>query len=139
MQRTLMQQLRTDLEAQKLISQLVMHDESYTLKKDLNQKFLRSAVDSSTTVENLSDVKRMIEVDIAYVTMRARDSCKDMEGSWIGPTKERIGFDMSMVGVLTCTREDTLQGNVGHPRIKTAETRILQEGLCHLRKLLQMP
>nr|GEU33427.1 hypothetical protein [Tanacetum cinerariifolium] len=52
---------------------------------------------------------------------------------------ERIGFDKSMWSVSTVTREDTLQGSAGHPGIKTAGTGSLSEGLCQLRKLLQMP
>ncbi|GKF10909.1 hypothetical protein Tco_0048835, partial [Tanacetum coccineum] len=41
--------------------------------------------------------------------------------------------------VSTATRDDTLQGSAGHPGIKTARTGSLLEGLCQLRKLLQMP
>ncbi|GJT73396.1 hypothetical protein Tco_1032682 [Tanacetum coccineum] len=46
--------------------------------------------------------------------------------------------NLSDASVSTAKREDTLQGSVGHPRIKTAGTGSLPEGLCQLRKLLQM-
>ncbi|GJW55676.1 ribonuclease H-like domain-containing protein [Tanacetum coccineum] len=76
----------------------------------VNTTSTQGATDSSTTVENLSDV-------VIY--------------SFFASQPSEI--------VSTAIREDTLQGNARHPGIKTAEPRSLQEGLCQLKKLLQMP
>ncbi|GJS34150.1 putative ribonuclease H-like domain-containing protein [Tanacetum coccineum] len=53
--------------------------------------------------------------------------------------KERIGYDKSKVECFNCHKKNTLQGSAGHPKIRTAGTKSLQEGLYQLRKLLQMP
>ncbi|GJT46949.1 hypothetical protein Tco_0955664 [Tanacetum coccineum] len=73
------------------------------------------------------------------LTIRARRLLKNTRSKLDMANKERIRFDKSKVECFNCHKRGHLQGNAGHPRIKTAETRSLQEGLCQLRKLLQMP
>ncbi|GJZ17887.1 hypothetical protein Tco_0554010 [Tanacetum coccineum] len=79
----------------------------------VNTASTRGAVDSSTTVDNLNDLMG----NIAMLTRGQEDSLRILEGSWTWPTKKELG----------------------HPRIKTAGIGSLPEGLCQLRKLLQMP
>ncbi|GKC90277.1 hypothetical protein Tco_1150926 [Tanacetum coccineum] len=98
------------------------------------------AADSSTTVKNLSNV-------VIYSFFASQPSIlqldnKDLQilkGSWTWPTKKELGLTSQRWSVSTATREDTLQGSAGHPRIKTAGTGSLPEGLRQLKKLLQMP
>ncbi|GJX68328.1 hypothetical protein Tco_0304055, partial [Tanacetum coccineum] len=59
--------------------------------------------------------------------------------SWTWPTKKELGLTSPRWSVSATTKEDNLQGSAGHPGIKTARTGSLPEGLCQLRKLLQMP
>ncbi|GJX78450.1 hypothetical protein Tco_0326599 [Tanacetum coccineum] len=77
--------------------------------------------------------------NIAMLTMRAKRFLKNTGRKLDINNKERIGYDKSKVEFSTATKKDTLQGSTGHLRNKTAGTRSLQEGLCQLRKLLQMP
>ncbi|GKC32964.1 hypothetical protein Tco_1040258 [Tanacetum coccineum] len=77
--------------------------------------------------------------NIAMLTMRAKRFLKNTRRKLDMANKERIEFDKSKVECFNCHKRGHLQGNAGHPAIKTAKTRSLQEGLCQLRKLLQMP
>ncbi|GJY95213.1 ribonuclease H-like domain-containing protein [Tanacetum coccineum] len=115
---------------QKLISQLEMHSEAIP-QEDINQKFLRSAADSSTTIKNLSDgviysffssqpcVPQLDNEDlhqinpddleemdlrwnIAMLTMRARRFLKNTRRKLDMANKERIGFDKSKVECFNC-------------------------------------
>ncbi|GJT39146.1 hypothetical protein Tco_0939011 [Tanacetum coccineum] len=141
---------------QKLISQLEMHDEVIP-QEDINRKFLRSftnnatravntaqgvntastqgATNSLTTIENLSNA-------VIYSFFSSQPSTPQLDNEdlqQINPDDLKE-IDLSpRWSVSTATREDTLQGSVGHPGIKTAETESLPEGLCQLRKLLLMP
>ncbi|GJT86752.1 putative ribonuclease H-like domain-containing protein [Tanacetum coccineum] len=72
--------------------------------------------DSSTTIENLSDA--MIYSFFASQP-RKEDSRRILEGSWTWPTKKELGLTSPRWNVSTAKREDTLQGNAGHPGIKT--------------------
>ncbi|GJR94038.1 hypothetical protein Tco_0266212 [Tanacetum coccineum] len=99
----------------------------------VNTASTQGAADSSTTVENLSDA-----VIYSFFASQPKDSLRILEGSWTWPTNKELCLTSPRWSVLTAIREDTLQGNARHPGIKTAETRSLQEGLCQLRKLLQM-
>ncbi|GKE87505.1 hypothetical protein Tco_1564980 [Tanacetum coccineum] len=101
----------------------------------INTASTQGAADSSTTVENLSDA---VIYSFFASQLRQEDSLKILEGSWTWPTKKELGLTSLRWSVSTATREDTLQGSAGHPGIKTARTRSLQEGLCQLKKLLQM-
>ncbi|GJU82938.1 putative ribonuclease H-like domain-containing protein, partial [Tanacetum coccineum] len=119
---------------QKLISQLEIHEIETLSLDDLfnNLKTYESevkgtsssttnshngAADSSTTVENLSDA-------VIYSFFASQP-----KGSWIWSTKKELGLTSPRWSVSTAIREDTLQGSAGHPGIKTARTRSLQEGL----------
>ncbi|GJV57757.1 hypothetical protein Tco_1458762 [Tanacetum coccineum] len=102
----------------------------------VNTTSTQGAADSSTTIENLSDV---VIYSILASQPRKEDSRRILKGSWTWPTKKELGLTSPRWSVSTATRKDTLQGNAGHPGIKTAETRSLLEGLYQLRKLLQMP
>ncbi|GKE68452.1 hypothetical protein Tco_1526524 [Tanacetum coccineum] len=97
--------------------------------QDVNTASTQGTVDSSTTVENLSDA---VIYSFFASQPRQEDSWRILEGSWIWPTKKELGLTSPRWSVLTAIREDTLQGNAGHPGIKTTETRSLQEGLRHL-------
>ncbi|GKC21409.1 hypothetical protein Tco_1023559 [Tanacetum coccineum] len=77
--------------------------------------------------------------NIAMLTMRAKRFLKNTRRKLDMTNKERIRFDKSKVECFNYQKKDTLQGNVGHPGIKTTGTRSLQEGLYQLKKLLQMP
>ncbi|GKG17749.1 hypothetical protein Tco_0372047, partial [Tanacetum coccineum] len=69
--------------------------------------------------------------NIAMLTMRARRFLKNTGRKLDMANKERIGFDKSKVECFNChKRGDTLQGSAGHPGIKIARTKSLQEGLC---------
>nr|GEZ40963.1 hypothetical protein [Tanacetum cinerariifolium] len=135
----------------------------------VNTASTQGAVDSSTTIENLSDAviysvfasqpsipqldnedlqqihpddleEMNLRWNIAMLTMRARRFMKNTEKKLDMANKERIGFDKSKVECFKpTTREVTLQGSAGHPGIKTAGTGSLSEGLCQLKQLIQMP
>ncbi|GJR94482.1 hypothetical protein Tco_0266656 [Tanacetum coccineum] len=99
----------------------------------VNTASTQGVADSSTTVENLSD-----DVEHCYADYKGKKISKEYwKETGHGPQR-MIGFDNPRRSVSTATREDTLQGSARHPGIKTAKTRSLQEGLCQLRKLLQM-
>ncbi|GJU67574.1 ribonuclease H-like domain-containing protein [Tanacetum coccineum] len=112
---------------------------------------LEGVADSSTTVENLSDVViysffssqqsipqldnedlQQIHLDdleemdlrwnIAMLTMRARRFLQNTRRKLDMANKERIRFDKSKVRFQTATRKDTLQGSVEHPGIKTCDS-----------------
>ncbi|GKE96696.1 hypothetical protein Tco_1581551, partial [Tanacetum coccineum] len=111
----------------------------------VNTASIQGAADSSTTVENLSDAMiysffasqpSILQLDNEDLQQIHTD---DLEGSWTWKTKKELGLTSPRWSVSTATREDTLQGNAGHPRFKTVGTGSLPEGLCQLRKLLQMP
>ncbi|GJY72978.1 hypothetical protein Tco_0477409 [Tanacetum coccineum] len=101
------------------------------LKRIMDKGSKESAVDSATTVEKLSDATNTIGA-------RSEVLKEILEGNWTWPTKKELGLTSPRWSVLTATRHNTLQGSAGHPGIKTAGTRSLPEGLCQLRKLLQM-
>ncbi|GJR47434.1 ribonuclease H-like domain-containing protein [Tanacetum coccineum] len=69
--------------------------------------------------------------NIDMLTMRVKRFLKNTGRKLDMTNKERIGFDKSKWSVSITTKEDTLQGSAGHPRIKTARTGSLLEGLCH--------
>nr|GEU82264.1 hypothetical protein [Tanacetum cinerariifolium] len=81
----------------------------------VNTASTQDAANSSTTVENLSDV-----VIYSFFSSQLR--------SWTWPTKKELNLTSPMWSVLTATRDDTLQGSAGHPGIKTAGTESLSEG-----------
>ncbi|GJW04963.1 putative ribonuclease H-like domain-containing protein [Tanacetum coccineum] len=64
--------------------------------QDVNTASTQGVVDTSTTVENLSDV------NIAMLTMRARRFLKNIGRKLDMANKERIGFDKSMVECFNC-------------------------------------
>ncbi|GJR86932.1 putative ribonuclease H-like domain-containing protein, partial [Tanacetum coccineum] len=89
----------------------------------VNTASTQGAVDSSTTIENLSVV-------MIYSFFASQpNSLRILEGSWTWPTKKELGLTSPRWSVSTATREDTLQGSAGHPGIKTAGTGSLPEGL----------
>ncbi|GJV67073.1 hypothetical protein Tco_1482582 [Tanacetum coccineum] len=131
----------------------------------INTGSTQGAVDSSTTVENLSDAviysffasqpsipqldnedlqqihpnnleEMNLRSNIAMLIMRARRFMKNTRRSWTWPTKKELGLTSPRWSVLIVTREDTLQGSAGHPGIKTSRTGSQPEGLCQLRQLL---
>ncbi|GKB55301.1 hypothetical protein Tco_0906054 [Tanacetum coccineum] len=102
----------------------------------VNTASTQGAADSSTTVENLKEID--LRWNIAMLTIRARRFLKNTRRKLAWPTKKELGLTSPRWSVSTVTREDTLQGSAGHPGIKTAGTWSLPEGLCQLRKLLQM-
>ncbi|GJY25036.1 ribonuclease H-like domain-containing protein [Tanacetum coccineum] len=130
----------------------------------VNTASTQGAADSSTTIKNLSDAviyfffasqPSILQLDnedlqqinpddleemdlrwnIAMLTMRARRFLKNTGRKLDMANKERIRFDKSKVECFNC-HEETLQGSVGHPGIKTAGIGNLPEGLCQLKKLL---
>ncbi|GJT02312.1 hypothetical protein Tco_0823481 [Tanacetum coccineum] len=103
----------------------------HTSRNPLHKEQNISAVDSATTVEKLSDATNTIGA-------RSEVLKEILEGNWTWPTKKELGLTSPRWSVSTATRKNTLQGSAGHPGIKTAGTRSLPEGLCQLRKLLQM-
>ncbi|GJZ25783.1 hypothetical protein Tco_0570036 [Tanacetum coccineum] len=99
----------------------------------VNTASTQGAADSSTTVENLSDA-------VIYSFFASQPKVPEDTGRKLDMAKkESIGIDQVKVECLTTIREDNLQGSAGHPGIKTSETGSLPEGLCQLKKLLQMP
>ncbi|GJX80800.1 hypothetical protein Tco_0328949 [Tanacetum coccineum] len=76
---------------------------------------------------------------IAMLTLRAKRFLKNTGRKWDIKNKERIGYDKSKVECFNCHKKDTLQGSARHLGIKTTGKRSLQEGLCQLKKPLQMP
>ncbi|GJW31341.1 hypothetical protein Tco_0051373 [Tanacetum coccineum] len=82
----------------------------------VNTASTQGAADSSTTIENLSDA-----VIYSFFASQPRSQ------KW--PTKKELGLTSPRWSVSTDTREDTLQGSAGHPKIKRAGTWILPEGL----------
>ncbi|GJX99221.1 ribonuclease H-like domain-containing protein [Tanacetum coccineum] len=146
---------------QKLISQLEMHGEVIS-QEDINQKFLRSlnqstnshsgAVDSSTTVENLSDgviysffasqlstpqldnedlqqinpddLEEMdLRWNIAMLTMRARRFLKNTGRKLDMANKERIGFDKSKVECFNCHKRGHFARECRAPRNQDSRNR----------------
>ncbi|GJU41967.1 hypothetical protein Tco_1194924 [Tanacetum coccineum] len=104
----------------------------------VNTASTQGAVDSSTTVENLSDAviysffasQQIIpQLDNEDLQQINPDDLEEMDLSWTWPTKKELGLTSPRWSVSTATREDTLQGSAGHPRIKTTRTGSLPEGL----------
>ncbi|GJU99882.1 hypothetical protein Tco_1329153 [Tanacetum coccineum] len=82
---------------------------------------------------DLDDLEEMdLRWNIAMLTIRVKRFLKNTGRKLGMNNKERIGYDKSKVECFNCHKKDTLQGSAGHPRIKTAGTRSLQEGMCHL-------
>ncbi|GJY41098.1 hypothetical protein Tco_0428368, partial [Tanacetum coccineum] len=101
----------------------------------VNTANTQGAADSSTTVDNLSDA-----VEHCYADYEGKKIPKEYwKEVGNGQQKKELDLTSPRWSVSTATREDTLQGSAGHPRIKTAGTGSLPERLCQLRKLLQMP
>ncbi|GJV55030.1 hypothetical protein Tco_1456035 [Tanacetum coccineum] len=127
----------------------------------INTASTQVAADCSTTVENLSDamiysffasqpsipqldnedlqqinLDDLKEIDLRWnivmLTMRARRFLKNTRRKLDMANKKELGLTSPRWSVSTATREDTLQGNAGHPGIKTARTRSLQEGPCQI-------
>ncbi|GJT76364.1 hypothetical protein Tco_1043089 [Tanacetum coccineum] len=93
----------------------------------VNTASTQGVANSSATVKNLSDA-----VIYSFFASQLKGSC-----TW--QTKKELVLTSLRWSVSTVIRDDTLQGSAGQPGIKTTETRSLPEGLCQLRKLLQMP
>ncbi|GKB19677.1 hypothetical protein Tco_0853600 [Tanacetum coccineum] len=144
------------------LAALTVQPRAVNTAQGVNTASTQGATDSSTTVENLSDAviysffasqpsipqldnedlqqinpDDLEEIDmmwnIAMLTMRVEDSEEDGR-KWTWSTKKELGLTSPRWSVSTTTRDDTLQGSVGHPGIKTAGTLSLPEGLCKLRK-----
>ncbi|GKC02564.1 hypothetical protein Tco_0994174 [Tanacetum coccineum] len=80
----------------------------------VKQLAFNGAADSSTTIKNLRMPGKKIPKNI----------WKELDLA----TKKELGLTSLRWSVSTATRDDTLQGSAGHPGIKTAGTRSLQEG-----------
>ncbi|GJX01586.1 hypothetical protein Tco_0185499 [Tanacetum coccineum] len=112
-----------------------------------NVAFLSSSSHNSATRAvntakgvNTASTQDGFEWNIAMLTIRARRFLKNTRRKPdMAKKKKELGLTSPRWSVSTAIREDTLQGSVGHPGIKTAGIGNLQEGLCQLRKLLQMP
>nr|GEV32403.1 hypothetical protein [Tanacetum cinerariifolium] len=97
------------------LDDLFKNPKSYE-SEGINTASTQGAADSSTTVENLSDV-----VIYSFFSSQLRN--------WTWPTKKELSLTRQRCSVSTATREDTLQGSAGHPGIKTAGIGSLSEGL----------
>ncbi|GJZ61399.1 hypothetical protein Tco_0617536 [Tanacetum coccineum] len=104
----------------------------------VNTASTQGVADSSTTIKNLSDAMiysffssqpSIPQLDNEDLQQINPDDLEEMD---LRLTKKELGLTSPRWSVSTATREDTLQGNAGHPGIKTAGTRSLQEGLCQL-------
>nr|GEU96366.1 hypothetical protein [Tanacetum cinerariifolium] len=93
---------------------------SGSTNRAVNTASTQGALDSSTTIENLSDA-----VIYSFFASQPR--------SWTWPTKKELGLTSLRWSVSTVTREDTLQGSAWHPGIKTAGIWSLLKGLCQRR------
>ncbi|GJR03645.1 hypothetical protein Tco_0526629 [Tanacetum coccineum] len=125
---------------QKLISQLEMHAFLSTGSTNIASRAVQGV--NTTSTQGDVDSSKSEEIDLRWnivmLTMRAKRFLKNTGRKLDINNKERIGYDKSKVKCFNCHKKDTLQGSAGHPGIKTAGTRSLQEGLCQLKKLLQM-
>nr|GEW36835.1 hypothetical protein [Tanacetum cinerariifolium] len=92
----------------------------------VNTASTQGVADSSTTIENLSDA-------VIYSFFSSQPSIPQLDNEdlqQIHPD-DLEEMDVSLRwSVSTATREDTLQGSAGHPRIKTIGTGSLSEELC---------
>nr|GEW82805.1 ribonuclease H-like domain-containing protein [Tanacetum cinerariifolium] len=133
------------------------------IAQGVNTASTQGATDSSTTVENLSDVviysffasqlsiphldnedlqqihhddleKIDLRWNIAMMTMRARRFLKNTRRKLDMANKEELGLTRPRWNVSISIREATFKENVAHLRIKTIETERLLEGLCQLRE-----
>ncbi|GJX78160.1 hypothetical protein Tco_0324971, partial [Tanacetum coccineum] len=108
----------------------------------VNTASTQGAADSSTTIENLSDVviyfffasqPSIPLLDNEDLQQINPDDLKEMDLRKLDMAKKKeLGLTSPKWNVSTATREDTLQGSAGHPEIKTARTGSLPEGLCLL-------
>ncbi|GJY74074.1 hypothetical protein Tco_0478505 [Tanacetum coccineum] len=96
-----------------------------TQKNLLKQQYENFAASSTEVIEQT--YKRLKKL-ISQLEMHGENTGRKLDMD----NKEIIGFDKSKVECFNCQREDILQGSAGHPGIKTAGIRSLQEGLCHL-------
>ncbi|GJY95544.1 hypothetical protein Tco_0511905 [Tanacetum coccineum] len=139
---------------QKLISQLEMHEIETLSLDDLfnNLKAYESEVkgtSSSTTnshnvaflsSSSTNSATRAVNTAQGINTASTQDKVlEEYRKEADMATRKIIGFCSPRWSVSTATREDTLQGSTEHPGIKKAGTGSLPEGLCQLRKILQMP
>ncbi|GKC33136.1 hypothetical protein Tco_1040430 [Tanacetum coccineum] len=89
---------------------------------------------------NPDDLEEMdLRWNIAMLTMRAIRFLKNIVRKLDMANKERIGFDKSKVECFNCQKRLHLSRMLGHPRNQDSRNRESTEGLCQLRKLLQMP
>ncbi|GKC20429.1 hypothetical protein Tco_1022579 [Tanacetum coccineum] len=99
----------------------------------VNTASTQSAADSSRTVENLSNA-------VIYSFFASQPSIPQLDNEDLQQIHPDDLEEMDLRwSASTATREDTMQRNAGHPGIKIAGIGNLPEGLCQLRKLLQMP
>ncbi|GJS32616.1 hypothetical protein Tco_0530998 [Tanacetum coccineum] len=134
-------QIKNKLEIETLsLDDLFNNLKAYELE-GVNTASTQDVVDSSTTIENLSD-------DVIYSFFASQPSTPQLDNEdlqQINPD-DLEEIDLRYLGLIsprwsvsTAIGEDTLQGSAGHIGIKTARTKNLSEGLCQLKKLLQMP
>ncbi|GKA41882.1 hypothetical protein Tco_0734542 [Tanacetum coccineum] len=95
-----------------------------TQKNLLKQQYENFAASNTEVIEQT--YKRLQKL-ISQLEMHGENTGRKLDMD----NKEIIGFDKSKVECFNCQREDILQGSAGHPGIKTAGIRSLQEGLCH--------
>ncbi|GJY29323.1 putative ribonuclease H-like domain-containing protein [Tanacetum coccineum] len=89
---------------------------------------------------NLDDLKEMdLRWNIAMLTMRAKRFLKNTGRKLDMTNKERIRYDKSKVECFNCHKKGHFARECRAPRNQDSRNKSLQEGLCQLKKLLQMP